>query len=639
MRFIDMSDYPPGARAYWFTLVGLGGAALGTALFQVAAMPAASIGRVLAIVLVTGIVALFPVKVSTRVIKVSISGGDIFVFLGLLLHGPAAATLIAAAEASVGSLLVSKRATSRLSSPAMAAVSMTLLGTLFWRVEPALGDMPDAAAMLALVLVTAFLYTYLELTLLRTIFVLKDRRNWFTFEWIRDYAWYAVFCCASASVAGVLYLSEQRSGIEALMVAAPLVATFVGAGHYYFEKKRADEQHMVELVESERRLQEALRVAENASRAKTRFLAAASHDLRQPLHALSFLTAALGMRPLDAPSREIAHKMSDALEDLAVEFDALLDISKLDAGLVAVAPSTFEVRPFLDRVVHPFVAPARAKRLSLEVSGEPGTFIHTDRALLERIVRNLVDNAVKYTPQGGVHVECRVREACCRIEVRDTGIGIPSAEHEHVFEEFYQIGNPERDRRKGMGLGLSIVRRLAGLLGAKLAMVSIAGRGTRFSLEFDLAAAPAQEDSRPVAGPLELRERQVLVIDDEAGPRDALRGYLEGLGCIVDVAGTVAEAAALAMLQEPDIVVADFRLRDAETGLDAIRRLRGSRPGLPAIIVTGDTAPERLAELDGTGIEILHKPVVPARLVESMVQQLARAAAAQANTLESSAAM
>src|SRR6185312_14744926 len=243
------------------------------------------------------------------------------------------------------------------------------------------------------------------------------------------------------------------------------------------------------------------------------------------------------------------------------------------------------------------------------------------------IVRNLLDNAFKYTEKGTVRLACTAAGARCTIEIADTGIGIPEAEHEHVFEEFYQVGNPERDRRKGMGLGLSIVRRLANLLGVKLSMDSRVGRGTAFALELETVAPPQRIEERIPPPSPKLADCQVLLLDDEVTPRDALREYLEALGCRVSVAGTLAEAAAVAMLEEPDIVLADFRLRQAETGLEAIRRLRESRPGLPAIIVTGETPPERLAELDGAGIEVLHKPVAPARLVESMVVQLARASA------------
>jgi CheY-like chemotaxis protein len=211
-----------------------------------------------------------------------------------------------------------------------------------------------------------------------------------------------------------------------------------------------------------------------------------------------------------------------------------------------------------------------------------------------------------------------VGDGLCRVVIADSGIGIPGAEQKRVFEEFYQVGNTERDRRKGMGLGLSIVRRLATLLDLRLEMTSVFGRGSTFTLELPAVERPAQVQPRPSLATTKLHDRQALVIDDEAAPRDALRGFLEGLGCRVSVAGTIEEAAALALLEEPDIVLADFRLRGEATGLQAVQLLRRGRPALPAIIVTGDTAPEQVAKLDGCGIDVLYKPVAPERLVKAM---------------------
>jgi CheY-like chemotaxis protein len=213
---------------------------------------------------------------------------------------------------------------------------------------------------------------------------------------------------------------------------------------------------------------------------------------------------------------------------------------------------------------------------------------------------------------------CEAGDGLCRVVIADSGIGIPETEQQRVFEEFYQVGNAERDRRKGMGLGLSIVRRLATLLDLQLAMTSAVGRGTTFTLELPEVERPAQVQARPLLATTKLHDRQVLVIDDEAATRDALRGFLEGLGCRVSVAGTIEEAAALAQLDEPDIVLADFRLRGDATGLQAVQRLRQGRPDLPAIIITGDTAPEQVARLDECGIDVLYKPVAPERLVEAM---------------------
>jgi signal transduction histidine kinase len=634
MRFIDMSDYPPAARAMWFTIVIAGGVAIVFAFVTVAELPAPTQLRIGFAALVAGIIGLFPVDVPSRTAKIAVEGGDMFVFLALLLYGPSAATLVCAGAGCVAVLRASKRATSRIFSPTNNALTVMLAS--WW--YPAASAGLDQARSLVLLFVVASLFILLQTAVLQAIFALKASQPIRPLLWAPHFLWTEVSALASASVAAVLYMSERHLGFEAILIAMPLVAMFVGGMHFYFEKKKADERHVVELQESERRLQEALTAAEHASRAKTRFLAAASHDLRQPLHALSFLTAALDMRPLDGSSREITRKMTDALEDLSAEFDALLDISKLDAGLVTISASSFEAEPFLRRIAEAFVPLTRARGVVFQVRGDSGVFIRTDRPLLERIVRNLLDNAFKYTEKGTVRLACTVAGGRCMIEIADTGIGIPEAEHEHVFEEFYQVGNPERDRRKGMGLGLSIVRRLANLLGVKLSMDSSVGRGTTFVLELETVAAPQRVDEAVLAPSTELADCQVLLIDDEVAPRDALRGYLEGLGCNVSVAGTLAEAAAVAMLEEPDIVLADYRLRQGETGLEAIRRLRASRPGLPAIIITGDTAPERLAELDGAGIQVLHKPVAPARLVESMVIQLA-GTEAPAQMLEAGAAL
>jgi signal transduction histidine kinase len=622
VKLFDMSDYPRSARIYWWTLVALGYAMLAFNGLELARMAPGVQLRVAFAGLLTGVVALFSVKIPTRGVKISVEAGDIFVLLTLLVYGPAAAAFASVCGLLVGAIRTSKRATSRIGSPAAGCIAITLTGNAFWAARGSIATGPEMLPTLALLLATAFAYTCIVVLLLRAVFALKAGEPVRLLAWLREYLWICIFSMASASVAAVLYTSEGHLGLEAILVAVPLVAIFVGPLHFYFEKKKADERHLAELMESERRLQEALKTAEAASRAKTRFLAAASHDLRQPLHALSFLTAALDMRPLDAVSRDIVRKMSDALEDLAVEFDALLDISKLDAGLVPVTASTFEVQPFLQRIAGPFGPAAAARGLAFELAAERGLFVRTDRALLERLLRNLMDNAVKYTHAGKVQVACRARSEHCIIEVIDTGAGIPQHEHEHVFEEFYQLGNPERDRRNGMGLGLSIVRRLATLLGLDLRMDSKEGLGTTFTLALETSAAPRVEPVQALAAPAEFRDRQVLVVDDEASAREALRGYLEALGCRVSVAGTAAEAAALAMLDEPDIVLADVRLRQGETGLAVIDRLRETRPELRAIIMTGDTAPERLAELDATGIEVLHKPVVPARLVESMSAQL-----------------
>jgi signal transduction histidine kinase len=229
------------------------------------------------------------------------------------------------------------------------------------------------------------------------------------------------------------------------------------------------------------RARSALDSAEAASRAKTRFLASASHDLRQPIQTISLFAAALALRPLDERSRAIASNMNEAVRDLSVELDALLDVSKLDAGLVQSQPVRLQLRSFLKRVRAIFAVPAREKRIGLTTDCADDLWICTDRNLLERIVRNLVENAVKYTDAGHVRIVASQDKSAVSLFVEDSGCGIDSAELPRIFEEFYQIQNPERDRRRGLGLGLAIVRRLTTMLQIPMRFTSAIGVGTRVS--------------------------------------------------------------------------------------------------------------------------------------------------------------
>jgi signal transduction histidine kinase/CheY-like chemotaxis protein len=377
-------------------------------------------------------------------------------------------------------------------------------------------------------------------------------------------------------------------------------------------------------------LRSALDVAQAANRAKTHFLASASHDLRQPIQSLSLFAAALAMRPLDERSRNIANNMNAALQDLTGELDALLDISKLDAGIIRPALSAFALRPALERLEGTFALTARQKGLQLSLHCDCDIWVVTDRKLLDRVLRNLFENAVKYTDSGRISVTAvpQVDGECCVLTVTDTGRGIDASEHQRIFEEFYQINNPGRDRTRGLGLGLSIVRRLADLLGLQLSMSSALGSGTSFTIRLPTtrveqpegAAVPAQCDLE--------RGIRVLLIDDEESVRLSLRVLLEEHGCHVALAAGTEEAEAMFPGLEVDLLIADFRLRDDDNGIRSIRTLRAHDPELPAILLTGDTAPNRLQEAQQAGIPVLHKPVSPQLLLQEMIRVSARRHAA-----------
>ena len=339
-----------------------------------------------------------------------------------------------------------------------------------------------------------------------------------------------------------------------------------------------------------RQLRSALSDAEAANRAKTRFLASASHDLRQPMHTLSLFGAALTMRPLDEATRQIALHMNTALEGLSAQIDALLDVSKLDAGVVPVNKTAFSLSGFVTRLQDEFRPLAGVKGLALTAHCPPYSVCETDEVLLARIVRNLLENAIKYTATGGIAMRVQADEAAATgagaghwvISVEDTGIGIPQAEHQRVFEEFYQLHNPERDRSRGLGLGLSIVRRLAQLLEITIDMTSSPGRGTRFDVTVPRTdrVSATRSGNRPAAGAPSIESLagiRVLVLDDEEAVRRGMETLLQAFGCEVQSAGCIAEAVTQCRTVPPDILLVDLRLRGDENGITAIGQLRSRR--------------------------------------------------------------
>ncbi|HEX3776058.1 MAG TPA: hybrid sensor histidine kinase/response regulator [Polyangiaceae bacterium] len=358
--------------------------------------------------------------------------------------------------------------------------------------------------------------------------------------------------------------------------------------------------------------------AEQADLAKSRFLAAASHDLRQPLHALSLFSATLRELELDEKQRAVVEQIYRNIDSLEALFDELLDISKLDAGYIRPSLMHFPVQRVLDVLGTRYAALAHGKSLSFRVRPS-SEVVRADAALLERVLGNLVANAIRYTHEGGVLVGCQRRAGDLLISVWDTGIGIPEAQHERIFEEFFQLGNPERDRKNGLGLGLPIARRMARLLGTELELDSELGRGSRFGLRVPLGDRASVVRGTPelvVSGDA-LAGRCVVVIDDEAAIRQGMHELLSQWGCTSVEANSAGEAITRLERAEltPELVLADYRLLDNTVGSEAVLKLR-ARFGaeLPALLITGDTAPERLREAKQSGLHILHKPVRPAQL-------------------------
>lgn len=377
---------------------------------------------------------------------------------------------------------------------------------------------------------------------------------------------------------------------------------------------------------TEQALRRAQQTAEKASADKSRFLASASHDLRQPIQAANMFAAALqnARRPDDR--EHIVSSLRDSLDATNELLDALLDVSRLDAGVTEPNIGIVHLADILEEIEVEFAEQAREKNLSLRVVAS-SLSVSSDPVLLLSVMRNLVSNAIRYTDDGRILVGVRRREKDVGIEVWDTGIGIDSGNVRAIFDDFRQLGNPERDRRKGLGLGLSIVRRTADLLGLKIDVKSEPGRGSRFSI---VAPRSSAGSSNVVAAQMpydeiDLSRRVALYIDDDALQLEAMRALLGQWDlrviCAVsaqDATGQLREAQI-----EPDVIIADFRLRDGETGVDAIRAVtRSQRTAVPAMILTGDTEPSRIAQATASGYSLLHKPVTPSVLRQTLYDLL-----------------
>ncbi|MBX3482651.1 hybrid sensor histidine kinase/response regulator [Phenylobacterium sp.] len=354
-------------------------------------------------------------------------------------------------------------------------------------------------------------------------------------------------------------------------------------------------------------------LAEQANLAKARFLAAASHDLRQPMHALGMFAAALGRGRLRAEDAGLVDRIQETVEAMDGLFESLLDISQLDAGATQPQVRAVPIQPLLARICAEQAAEIRDRPIRLRTVA-CGATVATDPVLLERMLRNLVSNAVRHTGSGRVLVGCRRRGARLTVEVWDTGPGIAPDQQARVFEEFVQLANPERDRANGLGLGLAITRRLGDLLDCPVTLSSEPGRGSMFAVSVPLASAAAVP---PVAdaAPALIAGGVVFVVDDDALVRESTARLLTAWGYDVVTGGSAEAALAAARRRTPDLIVCDWRLRNGETAPDAIARIRAAGDGeAPVLIITGDIGADQLRAIHATGFSLLHKPVAPARL-------------------------
>ncbi len=441
----------------------------------------------------------------------------------------------------------------------------------------------------------------------------------------------------AAGVFGPLALRDVLVGQPlhyALALASVLMAWYVWhsgrAQARALAQASAQRQEKLALIDALQRENEATRQAradaEAAHASKARFLATIGHDLRQPLNALGLLSHTLRQAPTAAaPERvqALSGAIAECVGSMGALVEGLLELSRLDARTLTPRPTAFALQGLFDEMTGNFAAMAQERGLDLQVATTPAT-VWGDRALLARVLSNLVSNAIRYTPTGFVRVDAVQEGSAITVGVHDSGVGMEAAELPRIFDEYYQIDNPQRNRTQGLGLGLATAKRLSDLLGLDLSVHSIPGQGSSFSLRLPVAeptpaaplqAPPAEATPTPLAG------RRILVLEDDADSRQALCGLLASWGCAVVEASDL--AAALALLPGAgtaaapiDALVVDLRLPGADDGMAAIARLREALGSpVPALLVTADAHQAEVQQrATAAGLPLLSKPIAPMKL-------------------------
>jgi two-component system, sensor histidine kinase len=398
---------------------------------------------------------------------------------------------------------------------------------------------------------------------------------------------------------------------------------YIGTLHDLTARKKSDQELITARLE-----------AESANLAKSTFLASASHDVRQPLQALEmFLSVledelsatSLGM---DETIQTLVSRMNDSVTALDGLFSSLLEISKLDAGTLTPNLSDFELDVFMTRLFGQFEAQAKAKGLSFSIE-TTGYRVRCDETLLSQLLSNFLGNAIRYTDTGEVRFIARPFGGRINIEVIDTGIGIPSNKVSSIFDEFYQIGNPHRDRRMGLGLGLAIAKRTADLLALPLTVTSEEGRGSTFTISI----VPLKDQKQPIKQKSEyiskdkneLSLKTILLIDDDLIVLESLKLRLETWGYTTVAASSYKDAQSYLNGSEttPNVIISDLRLAGKMDGVQVIQAMQNELNGqIPGIIITGDTSPDRLKFIEEEGLTVLHKPIKIDRLSEILTNYL-----------------
>ena len=441
----------------------------------------------------------------------------------------------------------------------------------------------------------------------------------------------------------VLHQQELALQYQLVMLAIALVGLWLGSAvesrnrlmaDYTKELQTEVERQTLALQQAAQDLREKREEAEQANLAKSRFLAAASHDLRQPAHALGMFMDRLDQLSMDPQSKGLVASANAAVREMQDMLDGIFDLSRLDPDSVQTEIQSFPINDLFDAIRNGLANEATAKGLRFRVRPS-AVWLQTDFALMRRILLNLVGNSIRYTSRGSILVACRPTQSGthARIEVRDGGIGIAPDDQKKVFQEFYQVANPQRDRRMGLGVGLSIVERSCRLLDLPLSIRSALGAGTCVSIRVPLGKASSGARNEAVllpSVPSELSGHLVMMIEDDVMGREALAGLLESWGySVIAVEGAKMAADRLQKNQPPDLIISDFRLGGGINGIEAVRMLRDlAGQEISACVISGDTDAQVRQQVEDAGLVLLRKPVRPAKL-RSLLRHLAQIDAAE----------
>ncbi|MBL4775030.1 MAG: hybrid sensor histidine kinase/response regulator [Mariprofundus sp.] len=411
-------------------------------------------------------------------------------------------------------------------------------------------------------------------------------------------------------------LMVEERDLQAIVVLLIIfsIAMFFYARDYH-QLMRKTIRRQFENTDLIRQLEQKSKAVEKASQDKTRFLAAASHDLRQPHQAVGLFVESLSCIEKDPDKRAILDKTRAAYRSMSALLDQLLDISKLDSGVEKPSMRSIRLQTLLQSIYLEHAPVAEQKGLSFRLRPTQA-IVTTDPAMLKRMLGNLLSNAIAYTSTGGVLIGVRRHGGLWRVHVWDTGCGIAADQIENVFDEFTQLHNSERDSKKGLGLGLAIVKRMEGLIHAPVSVYSRPDKGSLFTVDLmpGLASEVEMDAFRPQQG-ISLSGTVLVVIDDDFGVRDSITVLLKTWGCSQVFSFASGEEALASMRVaniRPDAIISDYRLRDHHTGVEAIAALQALfSADIPALLITGDTAPDRIEEAAKSGFPLLHKPIDP----------------------------